>query len=125
MPTEIVAIFLSTISPLSQFGLSSFSVIIAILFFRANQRAHTWCLLVGTLISFILTTVQMPILESVFDFRRLFTEGGVFQPAPFFALFGAIGLIAHGLFLYGLFTIALIAYRKSRSPKFVEENETN
>lgn len=87
--------------------------IAAFLLFRADSRAHTLCLLLGYVILLFggIANRFLPML-----FRP--TDPAEHDHIQHVALIQGVSLIGGALVAYGLFSVALIAYRKSRLPHF-------
>ena len=116
---------LQFLSQLLHLGLSAFFVYVAILFLRSDPRAHTWCLLIGTVILALLGIAQFLLFSPPFDLvGKIFGDGtNGFSAQQYFQVTSAISVVARALTLYGLLVIALIQYRQSRAPKFEDAND--
>lgn len=102
--------------PLLNFGL----VFAAVLLFKAERRAHTLCLIIGFAI-LALTGVWARLYPMMLARSSTAPE----DYTRFYAFQSAIGLIGEGLVLYGLLSFALIHYRRSKLPRFEEEERNH
>jgi len=101
--------------------LSGILVYASVLFYRADRRAHTVALVIGFSMQ-TLMGVWMQLGQFFFPFR--FDQGDIeayWMKA--LAIQTGVSLIGRGLVVYGLVTIALIQYRKSKAPRFEGDSD--
>ncbi len=85
----------------------------AVLLFLADRRLHTICLIIGFSVHFLYGIWQL-----VGPMLILNQEGGQEAWLSTLAISSGISIIAHAMIAYGLITVGLIQYRKSKLPGF-------
>lgn len=83
-------------------------VFAAVLFLRANQRMHTWMLMIGTSLSALVTVFEPAYLLSMVNLEH--------QTQILLVILPALRSIAGVMTAYGLISVALIQYRESKEP---------
>lgn len=96
--------------------MKGFLLYAAVLFFRADRRSHTWCLVVGAGLNFFLNLWRLALMSP------LAGQGGLEVFQRFLVIQSGLGLIGTGLVTYGLVAVALIQFRRSRMLKLAEGN---
>lgn len=91
------------------------AVVAAVLFFRAEKRLHTLCLLIGCALIFLQRVTHAIVWLPGLGYIDRLGRGHAGQIVAFNNFTALFNLIAWLIFVSGLFTLALVRYRASRA----------